>query len=114
MLINEIKKLIVKNKKNYYELADYCAEEKNREFCNSERKLICKLAIEKIGYKVDKNFDYCKIYKELSKFSRELKLKSISDEYLNVTYKPLAKKVYKDGCEELIKFLFYNGYTVDN
>jgi len=114
MLKRELKKLIVKNKKNYYELAEFCVIESNREFCNSERTFICKLAIEKIGYKVDKDYDYCKIFKELSKFSKDLKLTSNSNEYLNVTYKPLAKKIAQNGSTELISFLLHNGYVVDN
>jgi len=104
---NEIyKQFKLKNIKNYYELAEFCALEKNREFCRNEKILICKLSLKLKGYTTtDNSVDYCKIYKDLLTFSKKAKLKPTDKDYLDANCQKIASMISDDGSYDLQNFI---------
>lgn len=96
--MNQLRKLYLKNIKSYYEIAEYCSDKNNTDFCSSEKILVCKTTLNIHGLKTNfkSNFDYCEIMAELIKLSKKAGLHNTDPNYLNPYYKPINKQITKN------------------
>lgn len=105
---NLTKKVILKHKKTFYNIAEYCSIEENRNFCSKEKNFVCKSALEVVGYRTNDSFNYCELYNELNILSINIGIDKRSNNYMNANYIHLAKEIQNNGSNTLKNFLKYN------
>ncbi len=108
--MNQIKKHHLKNIKTYYQIAEFCSEKNNTEFCTSEKNFICKTTLNIHGLKTDfkSNFDYCEIMAELIKLSKKAGVHTTDPNYLNPNFKPINKQISKHGSDLIKIYMKFN------
>lgn len=114
--MNQFKKYQLKNIKSYYEIAEFCSEKSNTDFCSSEKNLVCKttLNIHNLKTNFSSNFDYCEIMSELIKLSKKAGVSVTDHNYLNPNHKPINKQISKHGSDLLKIYMKFNNIVIKN